>query len=96
MQDNPNPDLLGPLSFRNEVWLFDNFNDVSVWLRFNHDSENDSMSKSAYSAVIRSSFGTKLWMLRWRNEIDEENIALIPEQKNKKWIVNKYTFKINE
>jgi hypothetical protein len=50
----------------------------------------------AYSAVIRSSFGTKLWMLRCRNEIDEENIALIPEQKNKKWIVNKYTFKINE
>ena len=57
----------------------DNFNDSSVWLRFNHDSEKDSMSKSAYSAVIRSSFGTKLWMFRWRNAIDEENIALILE-----------------
>jgi hypothetical protein len=41
--------------------------------------KKDSMSKSAYSAEIRSSFGTKLWMFRWRNEIDEENIALILE-----------------
>jgi hypothetical protein len=29
-------------------------------LNRNHDSEKDSMSKSAYSAEIRSSFGTKL------------------------------------
>jgi hypothetical protein len=67
--------LCGPLSLLKGVWNVFNFIDSSVWLLFNQDSENDKMSKSSYSAAMRSNLGIILWIFKWRNETDDENLS---------------------